>query len=595
MTKLYVIIPDITSGDAFNKVLNENGISTEYKYYKIAPRVIDNKITTSKQVVRDLNKIFKTFSDKTRSIIIACNTLQLWLDDVAEKYKQHVKIYTTFEACNWRFQNFKNKPLWIGTTPLVERTTDFPTLLTLKEFEAQELVQELIWRLKKLYGDDIQTAPERVKSDSSDKKYQIEKIEEIKKILLETFHRLRIRNVIAGCTELPLIFDAKDDGINFIDPAQVLAEYVKASSVSILFAGGTISSNQDKSGTRYGGKYFDLIENLINKRYGSLKKINITKSKIVYSGLSENMNHKHHEELLDATKELLENKVSRIIITHGTDSMEQTAKFLDSKLDKILEKSKSKVILTGSNKHSLSKTTDVWDNLYYAINVNTKKLKGGVYIAFNNRIIPASLVTKEFYIHVQMNYVSKDGKTFEKSQAVYKQKVEDQISKLAKKFPKPVKKIKTLEYHLNVIRESHDKFLSKIENRKPNAVVFTLYHSGTANTKDKGVSAAELVKKLVSKGIICFGATENGEPTNLHLYESSLDLLNAGMVPLYDMLLPVALEKLGLLSLADSEYSNIEIIKLMLKNTVGEIDESQIIKKDIKWLLENKYNSKANY
>ncbi len=591
MTKLYVIIPDITSGDAFNKVLNENGISTEYKYYKIAPRVIENKITTSKQVVRDLNKIFKTFSDKTRSVIIACNTLQLWLDDVAEKYKKHVKIYTTFEACEWRFQNFKNKPLWIGTTPLVERTTDFPTLLSLKEFEAQELVQELIWRLKKLYGDDIQTAPERVKNDSTDKKYQIDKIGEIKKILLETFHRLKIKNVIAGCTELPLIFNAKDDGINFIDPAQVLAEYVKASSVSILFAGGTISSNQDKNGTRYGGKYFDLIENLINKKSGSLKKINITKSKIVYSGLSENMNHEYHEEILTATKELLENKVSRIIITHGTDSMEQTANFLDSKLKKILEKNKSKVILTGSNKHSLSMTTDVWDNLYYAINVNTKKLKGGVYVAFNNRIIPASLVTKEFYIHDRMNFVSKESKTFERSQIFYQQKVADLILKLSNKFPEPVKKIKILEYELNIIRENHDKFLSKVERQSPRAVIFKLYHSGTANTKDKKVSAAQLVKKLVSHGIICFGATETGEPTNLHSYESSIDLLNAGMIPLYDMPLQVALEKLRLLPAIESKHSNKDIIQLMLKNSVGEIDEHQIVKADIKLLLENNYNN----
>ena len=141
MIKVYVIAPDIYSGEAFNKVLNKKGIDTEFHFHKIAPRVLENKITTKMDVVSDMNAIFKTFDDKTKSIVIACNTLQLWLDKIDKKYKENIKVYTTFEACEWKFKNNKHKPIWLGTTPLVRETKKFPTLASLNDETTQELVQ----------------------------------------------------------------------------------------------------------------------------------------------------------------------------------------------------------------------------------------------------------------------------------------------------------------------------------------------------------------------------------------------------------------------------------------------------------------------
>ena len=96
MIRVYVIAPDIYSGEAFNKVLNKNNIETEFNFHKIRPRVIENKMTTSNDVTNDLNSIFRSFKDKTRSVVIACNTLQLWLDKVDDNYKKNIKVYTTF-------------------------------------------------------------------------------------------------------------------------------------------------------------------------------------------------------------------------------------------------------------------------------------------------------------------------------------------------------------------------------------------------------------------------------------------------------------------------------------------------------------------
>ena len=175
-----------------------------------------------------MNKIFKNFTDKIRSVVIACNTLQLWIDKIDDKYKKNIKIYTTFEASSWFFKKNKNKPLWLGTTPLVEQVKEFPTLLTFREEEAQNKVQELIWRIKMFYGDDITTAFDYVKKDMSlSKKKQKQKIFDLKKTIIFVIKKLRINKVILGCTELPIIFKPIENHIKFFDPAEILVDYIK--------------------------------------------------------------------------------------------------------------------------------------------------------------------------------------------------------------------------------------------------------------------------------------------------------------------------------------------------------------------------------
>jgi L-asparaginase/Glu-tRNA(Gln) amidotransferase subunit D len=110
-------------------------------------------------------------------------------------------------------------------------------------------------------------------------------------------------------------------------------------------------------------------------------------------------------------------------------------------------------------------------------------------------------------------------------------------------------------------------------------IILNLYHSGTANVEEAGESVAKLVEDLRRKrGIVFFGVTENGEPVDLHAYETSVRLREAGVVPLYDMLRDVALAKLRLM---DGKASAGQLIEAMLHNDVGEVDEQQIITTDI--------------
>lgn len=532
MIKVYVIAPDVYSGEAFNKVLNSHGIETEFHFHKIRPRVIENKITTSRDVLDDMNSIFNTFNDITKSVVIACNTLQLWLDDIDEKYKKNVKVYTTFEACEWKFKKYKTKPLWLGTTPLTRVTKKFPTLISLKDEETQEMVQELVWRIKMYGDDDIQTAPERVKNDlSTSKQYQKIKISKLRQEIFEILKKHKIKKVITGCTELPLVFNKKNEnGITFYDPAEILAEYIKSQRVTIIFCGGTISSVANAKGLRISGKAFDLLEKLSEIMPGSYKSLNITKSDIVYDGFSENMTDEIREKLLDAVKANINSGVSRIVITHGTDSMEQTARFLQNKLGKKLNRTKTVVVLTGSNDHAGSEVTDAWNNLKEAINENKKSRKGGVFVAFHNQFIPALDVAKEFFDGKEMNYVSNKTLKYKFDLKKYNLWKESKKQIIKDKYLKNINNPTIVVYEVNKTRTNHNDFKEKIKSNKPDAILFILYHSSTANTLDKDSSVSDLISQISKMKIQCFGITENGDPTDLSKYPSSVELKKTGLI-----------------------------------------------------------------
>lgn len=592
MIKVYVIAPDRASGYFFCDVMKNRGIEAEFNFHKVRPRVIENKLTTANDVTEDMNKIFGEFRDKTKSVVIACNTLQLWLKKVDQKYMTNVKVYTTFEACGWKFEKWKQKPLWLGTTPLVKATESFPTFISLGRPDLQEKLQELIWRIKMLEGDEFGTAPKVVKDDYMNRPLQKSKINVLRTLLLEGLKELGVRTVIMGCTEIPLVFRKnKELGITFVDPANVLADYIKSQSVVVVFAGGTISSMADKEGMRLGGKVFDLLERLGEKLPGSYKNINVTKSRVVFSGLSENMTNKEREAVLREVKGHVDDGVSRIVVTHGTDSMEQTAVYLEKHLGKNLRKRNVFVVLTGSNDYAGKIGTDSWDNMSLALG-NGSYREGGVYIAFGGKFVRASEAVKEFFNGKRMRYVSVSSKQYSSSLKRYISEVVRLNSLLEKnRITSKSEELPFLSYEVNVCRANHDHFKELVRKHKPKVVFFELYHSGTANTEDKKSSVSDLVWWLTKRGIVCFGGTENGEPTDLHLYSSSRDLLNSGMVPLYDMLLPVAICKFQVLFSNKTKVSRREIIEVMLKNKVGEIDEGLVNAEDIKKLTSNRYSS----
>jgi len=79
-------------------------------------------------------------------------------------------------------------------------------------------------------------------------------------------------------------------------------------------------------------------------------------------------------------------KAEKIIITHGTDTMVETARRLADITDKT-------VVLTGALEPALFKTSDAVFNIGCAV-AAVQTLKPGIYIAMNGRVFPHDRVQK---------------------------------------------------------------------------------------------------------------------------------------------------------------------------------------------------------
>lgn len=360
-------------------------------------------------------------------------------------------------------------------------------------------------------------------------------------------------------------------------------------NIEVVYAGGTISSFATPGGYREGGHVVDLVGKLQEKIPDFGKRFALGQTQVAYTGLSENIDENYWEGIEAATTHALDRNPRAVLITHGTDSMEQTAKRLQRKLKDILQSKNAKVVLTGANDDLSHPTTDAWDNLTFALKSAQSEAEPGVYVAFHNRLIPADLVVKEPYNGSEMNYVSSADKEYTDRLAKLEAQDNATISRLEQAVGEPVDPMSAIEYPVNIVRLNNQELLDQI-NDNVKAVLLVLYHSGTANTENPNLSVADLVRHLrQERNMLFFGVTENGEVVDLHSYETSVKLREAGVIPLYNMRETIALAKLKLLA---GRHSGSELIDLMLKNMVGEIDESKVIIGDIDKLKEL-YNAKS--
>lgn len=106
-------------------------------------------------------------------------------------------------------------------------------------------------------------------------------------------------------------------------------------------------------------------------------------------------------------KLLSDPKVAGVVITHGTDTLEETAYFLD-----LTVKSKKPVVVVGSMRAATAVSADGPLNLYNAIAVaaNKKSVNRGVLVAMNDEIFGARDVTKTNTTSVQTFQAPNSGK-----------------------------------------------------------------------------------------------------------------------------------------------------------------------------------------
>lgn len=162
-------------------------------------------------------------------------------------------------------------------------------------------------------------------------------------------------------------------------------------TVYVLATGGTIAGSADSSLT---GSYTSgaiTVDALINA-VPQINEIADIKGEQIANIGSQAMNNATWLTLAKRANELLkDDKVAGIVVTHGTDTMEETAYFLNLVID-----SDKPIVLVGAMRASTSMSADGPLNIYNAVNVamNKASVGKGVLVVMNDEIHAAREVTK---------------------------------------------------------------------------------------------------------------------------------------------------------------------------------------------------------
>ena len=169
-------------------------------------------------------------------------------------------------------------------------------------------------------------------------------------------------------------------------------------NVVILATGGTIAGSAE-SGTQAGYTSGQVgIQTMIDAVPGIKDIANVTGEQISNVG-SQDMSVEIWLKLAERINELLASEtVDGIVITHGTDTQEETAYFLN-----LVVESDKPVVTTGSMRPSTAVSAEGPLNLYNAVAVaaNPKSKGHGVMVVMNDQIHSAQAVTKTNTTSVQ--------------------------------------------------------------------------------------------------------------------------------------------------------------------------------------------------
>lgn len=171
---------------------------------------------------------------------------------------------------------------------------------------------------------------------------------------------------------------------------QVQAENLP--NVVILATGGTIAGTGATSTTTVGYTAAKLGVDKMIESVPELGKVAHVRGEQVAQIASESMNNEVWLKLAKRINQLLAQKdVDGVVITHGTDTIEETAYFLN-----LVVKSKKPVVVVGAMRPSTAISADGPINLYNAVILAGSKdaVGKGVLVALNDQINGAREVTK---------------------------------------------------------------------------------------------------------------------------------------------------------------------------------------------------------
>lgn len=166
--------------------------------------------------------------------------------------------------------------------------------------------------------------------------------------------------------------------------------------VVLLTTGGTIASKPNKdSGKLVAGA-------LTGEELASMCNLPEDIEVVIESVLQKASIHITFEDLVKLKEKIedyfTDENVSGVVVTHGTDTLEETSYFLD-----LTVKDDRPVVVTGSQRSPEDLGSDVYINLRHAIySACSEDLRGsGTVVVFNERIFAARYVKKEHASNIQ--------------------------------------------------------------------------------------------------------------------------------------------------------------------------------------------------
>ncbi|TEY02013.1 type II asparaginase [Campylobacter sp. US33a] len=167
--------------------------------------------------------------------------------------------------------------------------------------------------------------------------------------------------------------------------------------VAILATGGTIAGSIDSAVATTGYTAGVVGVDVLIKAVPQIKDLADISGQQIANIDSSNMRDEIQLKLAKEINKLFASGVDGVVITHGTDTMEETAYFLN-----LTVKSDKPVVLVGAMRPSTAMSADGPKNLYNAVALAAdKNAKGkGVMVAMNDKILSARGVVKTHSLNV---------------------------------------------------------------------------------------------------------------------------------------------------------------------------------------------------
>ena len=336
----------------------------------------------------------------------------------------------------------------------------------------------------------------------------------------------------------------------------------------LIGTGGTIASYVDY---RTGAVHPALSTSDMVNAVPEIREIANIDARVLFSIFSENMHVEHWQQLAEAVAEELNNGADGVIIPHGTDTMGYTAAALSFMLGDVSKP----VVLVGAQRSSDRPSSDASSNLMACARFCTKADRAGVYVVMHDTSGDDS-----FAVHI--------GTRVRKMHTSRRDAFHSINAAPAAHLDKEGK----IVLNTDGPRVSDDKVVAKtgMERR----CVLLQYYPGMDPElfedifmKSKGVVIAgsglghvnsnmiPLIKKACDNGTVVVMTSQclNGR-TNLNVYNTGRDMLNAGVITVLDMLPETAYVKL-MWALANTSSPE-EAKKLMQTPLAGEMSERRV-------------------